>query len=169
MERARVNAEKEADEISQRANLQSRKILVQVETMKAAAQEEMETQCIYTQVARLKAESLESLSEVRVWIGELPSKDPTVGESSGPDQQRSQAESPVPVHSETATDAGWATPDQPEEPAIEQSQEPPPPHPATAPSPPNVSPGKSRDDPKGFFDPPTIHAPACPGACMSVL
>lgn len=125
MERARVNAEKEADEISQRANLQSRKILVQVETMKAAAQEEMETQCIYTQVARLKAESLESLSEVRGWIGELPSKDPTVGGSGGPDQQRSQAESPVPVHSETATDAGWATPDQPEEPAMEQSQEPP--------------------------------------------
>ena len=72
LDRARAAAEKEAEEINQRASLQSRKVLVQVEMMKAAAQEEMETQRIYSQVARLKAESLESLSEVKLWVEELP-------------------------------------------------------------------------------------------------
>ena len=35
--------------------------------MKAATQEEMEAQRIYTQVSRLKSESLEALSEVKGW------------------------------------------------------------------------------------------------------
>jgi len=123
MERTRVNAEKEAEEISQRTTLQSRKILVQVETMKPAAQEEMETQRIYTQVARLKAESLESLSEVRGWIWELPSTDPAGAGSSGPDEGP-QAESPAQVLSQTGADTDWAPQDQSEEPAMERSQEP---------------------------------------------
>ena len=66
--RARVAADKESEQIIEQTTLQARKMLAQVEMMKAAAQEEMETQRIYTQVSRLKAESLEALSEVKGWV-----------------------------------------------------------------------------------------------------
>ncbi len=66
--RARSAAEKESEEIVERTNQHGRKILAQVEMMKAAAQEEIETQRIYTQVSRLKAESLDALSEVKGWV-----------------------------------------------------------------------------------------------------
>lgn len=70
--RARSAAEKESEQIVERTNQQGRKILAQVEMMKAAAQEEIETQRIYTQVSRLKAESLEALSEVKGWVDQQP-------------------------------------------------------------------------------------------------
>ena len=66
--RARVVADKESEQTIDHTTLQARKMLAQVEMMKAAAQEEMETQRIYTQVSRLKAESLEALSEVKGWV-----------------------------------------------------------------------------------------------------
>ncbi len=81
--RGRAAAEKESEEIIQRTTMQARKTLAQVEMMKAGAQEEMETQRIYTQVSRLKAESLEALSEAKGWVDPRPeSSEPDTGESS---------------------------------------------------------------------------------------
>ena len=79
--RAQVAAEKESEQIIQNTTLQARKMLAQVEMMKAAAQEEMETQRIYTQVSRLKAESLEALSEVKGWVDQ-----PQESWQEGPDE-----------------------------------------------------------------------------------
>ena len=124
LDRARAAAEKEAEEVNQRASLQARKVLVQVEMMKAAAQEEMETQRIYSQVARLKAESLESLSEVKLWVEELPA---ITAEGTGDVQQTpqqnlgSEAENPAPDQSSLKANGVWEPQYQAEVPQPEQA------------------------------------------------
>ena len=68
--RARVAAGKESEQIIHQTTQKARKMLAQVEMMKAAAQEDMETLRIYTRVSRLKAECLEELSQVNRWVNQ---------------------------------------------------------------------------------------------------
>ncbi|PKB63814.1 MAG: hypothetical protein BZY80_05200 [SAR202 cluster bacterium Io17-Chloro-G2] len=101
MSRGRADAEKESEQIIQQTTLQARKMLAQVEMMKEAAQEEMETQRIYTQVSRLKAESLEALSEVKGWVDQPPESQEPSEEDNG-DSSQSLAVTGDPLWEEVA-------------------------------------------------------------------
>ena len=65
LNRARATAEQECLKLKDSACLEARRMLDQAEMMRAAAEEELETQRIYTEAARLKAESQEVLALIR--------------------------------------------------------------------------------------------------------
>ena len=65
LNRARVSAEQACLKLKESASLEARRMLDQAEMMRAAAEEELETQRIYTEAARLKAESQEVLAIIR--------------------------------------------------------------------------------------------------------
>ena len=75
VDRARANAERECLDLKQRASLEAKRILDQAELMRAAIQEELETQKIYTETAQMKAESHSVLAMVRQQRDELSSPD----------------------------------------------------------------------------------------------
>ena len=118
--RARNAAERESEQMIDRTTLQARKMLAQVEMMKAAAQEEMETQRIYTQVSRLKAESLEALSEVKGWVDQpQESQDSAEGDKGDPDRSLPTTGDPLweqVAESLSVEAAGPHTMDEPSEP-----------------------------------------------------
>jgi F0F1-type ATP synthase membrane subunit b/b' len=63
-ESVRSDAERESRDLRQRAYQESQKVVSQAEAMRSAAAEELEAQKIYTEAARLKAESHEVLALV---------------------------------------------------------------------------------------------------------
>ena len=65
LNRARATAEQECLKLKDSACLEARRMMDQAEVMRAAAEEELETQRIYTEAARLKAESQEVLALIR--------------------------------------------------------------------------------------------------------
>ena len=65
LDRARASAEQACLELKEIASLEAQRMLDQAEMMRAAVEEELETQRIYTEAARLKAESQEVLALIR--------------------------------------------------------------------------------------------------------
>lgn len=65
LDQARSVTEKECLELREQATQEAKRILGQVEIMRAAVQEELETQKIYSDAARIKANSHELLSKLR--------------------------------------------------------------------------------------------------------
>ena len=99
--RARVAGDKESGQIIDKTTLQARKMLAQVEMMKATTHEEMEAQRIYTQVSRLKAESQDALSEVKGWVDAPPESQQSSVEDTG-DSSRSPQTTGDPMWEEVA-------------------------------------------------------------------
>ena len=65
LNRARSSAEQECLKLKDSACLEAKRMLDHAEMMRASAEEELETQRIYTEAARLKAESQEVLALIR--------------------------------------------------------------------------------------------------------
>ena len=65
LDRARASAEQACLELKECASLEAQRMLDQAEMMRAAVEEELETQRIYTETARLKTENQEVLAQIR--------------------------------------------------------------------------------------------------------
>jgi hypothetical protein len=82
LKQARSAAEQEGAEIVQRCSIGAERILAQAELIKAAAQEQLEAQNLYAEVADLETESKKVLARARAELGQGPSQteDPADGE-----------------------------------------------------------------------------------------
>ena len=69
---ARSEAKREWHILTEQACQEAQKIVARAEVMKSAAQEELEAQRLYTEAARLKAESHEILAMVGGVLREIP-------------------------------------------------------------------------------------------------
>lgn len=81
IESTRSVAEQEANEIKQQAAQESQRALAEAELTRFAAQEELEAQRIYAETAKVTAESIEVLAQIRAKLAEPPeSLEPDSGE-----------------------------------------------------------------------------------------
>ncbi len=69
IDRSRAAAERECSEMKQRAFTESEKMLAHAQVMLAAAQEELEAQRIYSEAARFKTASQQTLDQARNRLG----------------------------------------------------------------------------------------------------
>lgn len=72
VESTRSVAEQEAEELKKQAAVESQRTLAKAELIRIAAQEELEAQRIYAETARVTAESLEVLAQIRAKLAESP-------------------------------------------------------------------------------------------------
>lgn len=72
LEKIMAEAEQKCEELKVRASQEVQRMLSQADVMRASVQEELETQRIYSETARLQSESQEVLALIRVNRGEPP-------------------------------------------------------------------------------------------------
>lgn len=92
LDRARQEAQTHLSDSKGQSAAEAEKTVAEAKAMKSAAQEELEAQKLYTEAARLKAESNEALSQLRQQMGSLLS-------SSG---RRASQSAPAPVQAQAA-------------------------------------------------------------------
>ena len=78
LHQSRATAEQESMEIKQQATMEAQRMLAQAEAIRGAAKEELETQRIYTDTARLRAESHGILTQLMEELAE-PEAPPVEG------------------------------------------------------------------------------------------
>jgi hypothetical protein len=72
IESTRSVAEQEANDLKQQAAQESQRTLAEAELIRIAAQEELEAQRIYAETAKVTAESIEVLAQIRAKLAESP-------------------------------------------------------------------------------------------------
>ncbi len=77
IESTRSVAEQEANQLKQQAAQESQRTLAEAELTRIAAQEELEAQRIYAETAKVTAESLEVLAQIRAKLAESPESQDT--------------------------------------------------------------------------------------------
>ena len=102
LSRSRAASERECWELKEQSTQEARRILGQAEIMRVSALEELETQQIYTEAARLKADSHEVLTKIRemrnepfVSREEGPGGDPPAAEATDLQNISGQSEAPM--------------------------------------------------------------------------
>jgi hypothetical protein len=94
LDQARSTAERKGAEIVQRYSVEAERILSQAELIKAAAQEQLEAQKLYAEVADLETESRAVLERARAELGHEPSQ--AEDQANGEDHDKVEDPRPVP-------------------------------------------------------------------------